>query len=65
MKAARHILIRFPSFPQKLEVLRATRNLIRTEQDYLLCYNNRCMRAVDTIFERCQKSGKYDISTKR
>jgi hypothetical protein len=32
----------------------ATRNLIRREQDYLLCYNIRCMRAVDTIFERYQ-----------
>jgi len=65
MKGARLILIRYPSFPQKSEVLQATRNLIQTEQDYLLCYNNRCMQAVETIFERYQKSGKYDSSTKR
>jgi len=65
MKAARLILIKFPSFPQKSEVLRATRNLIRRERDYLLRYNNRCMQAVDTIFERYQISGKYDTSTKR
>ena len=58
-------MIRYPSFPQKSEALQATRNLIQTEQDYLLRYNNRCMQAVETIFERYHKSGKYDTSTKR